>query len=134
VFDELNRHYFQGSLPRYRIDVVEVIAGERPSVSGKISIENRVIYVRHTHDVRGLASVLLHEMAHAAGGYGHEEPYFRELKRLTKSEAPLFGDDDVSGITYEQYAETRRLKEYLLRVAADEAVGRENQGMEDTNG
>jgi len=81
LFDTYNQQYFGGRLPRYKVLHTDKYNG------GRCERRKRTIYINpHTGDI---SLILLHEMAHAAVGYGHGKVWLDEIKRLVELGAPL---------------------------------------------
>jgi hypothetical protein len=90
LFEEFNRLYFNGGLPRYRVQIVDRII--RGFDAGRIKRRQRLIQIRRG-SLEDMAGILLHEMAHAATNNEHAKRFQDEMRRLRAAEAPLAQSD-----------------------------------------
>ena len=74
LFDHLNREFFEGRLPKYRVRTRPSQGGEY----GSINAEEQTIWLCQCADRR---TTLLHEMCHI-GTPGHGRAFRAKLKRL----------------------------------------------------
>jgi hypothetical protein len=92
LFDELNRRYWRGRLPRYRIIQRSTLSG---GALGQCRDGTRTILIAPHASVDALRATLLHEMCHIGTGPGlaHGPRFVRKLRRLVKlGESPLLED------------------------------------------
>lgn len=93
LFDELNRKYWRGRLPRYR--VIER-ASLRANCRGQCNNARRTILLAPHPSPEALRLTLLHEMCHigTGAGYDHGQRFLRKLRRLVRlGEAALVEED-----------------------------------------
>jgi hypothetical protein len=90
LFEEFNRVYFNGRLPRYRVQIVDRII--RGFDAGKITRRKKLIQIRRG-SLEKMAEILLHEMAHAATNERHAKRFQDEMRRLRVAGAPLAESD-----------------------------------------
>src|SRR5437762_6792559 len=83
LFDLYNQQYFAGRLPRYKVALSDRYKHSR-CFKGE-----RKIYINPDGEI---SDDLLHEMVHAAIGYGHGKLFLMEVKRLVELGAPLQKD------------------------------------------
>jgi len=91
LFQEFNQRYFGGRLPAYRIRVVDHISWL--GTEGRCLKKRKLIQVQRAIPEDRAASLLLHEMTHAATNGDHGMPWKREMIRLREAGAPLDGPD-----------------------------------------
>jgi hypothetical protein len=93
LFDRLNRKYWAGRLPRYRVFESQKHGGLGMCLRGK-----KRIYIRAGFPPYIRRKVLLHEMCHAATNDAHGKVWQAEMLRIadlgapTKREAMHYGD------------------------------------------
>lgn len=84
LFEQLNREFFGGRIPPYRIIYGQPPGGPR-GCSGHCDPGTRIIYVEPSPPTpEGLRRVLLHEMAHV-GSLGHGKRFQAKLLRLARA-------------------------------------------------
>lgn len=87
LFDEFNRRYWRGRLPRYRVLRVQFLTSH---LAGRCNDTRHLISLSRHLTGDDLRRMLLHEMCHIGprgGGHGHE--FQRRLKRLGGLGEPL---------------------------------------------
>lgn len=90
LFHKLNRQYFNGQLPEYRVVVSDEFGLGSHGLCRK---EEREIHVGTSLRGKELTKALLHEMAHAAvPKRGHGKAWSAEMERLAKMGAPTRKD------------------------------------------
>src|SRR5260370_13338810 len=83
LFDQYNKRYWRGRLPRYKVLVTDKYTG------GRCEKRQRMIYINPSTPAV-VSRTLLHEMAHAAvRGNGHNKVWLDEVKRIVRLGAPL---------------------------------------------
>ncbi len=92
LFDELNRKYWRGKLPKYRVIRRAVLFGR---CLGLCSNDSRTILLRRDLEGEALRLTLLHEMCHIGpeSGYDHGPRFLRKLRRLARLGEPKLLDD-----------------------------------------
>jgi hypothetical protein len=113
LFHDFNQRYFDGKLPRYRVEVVEQLG---VLVAGQIEKKQRCILLLASA-LEPLAT-LLHEMAHAATNKFHGTQWQAEMRRLAKAGAPV----DPNDLTPDP-PPYKRLLEYAMLFVADHPEG-----------
>lgn len=81
LFDQLNRVFFRGRLPRYRVHRTCAHSRYGLGMDGRCDPETQIIFIRKDLPGDKLRSVLLHEMCHI-GSTGHGRCFQAKLKRL----------------------------------------------------
>ena len=81
LFDELNRRYWRGRLPYYRVIRRDLAKKE---IRGKCNNESQTILLEKTLEDDEIRATLLHEMCHIGNGpgYDHGPRFLRKLRRL----------------------------------------------------
>jgi hypothetical protein len=108
LFDEFNRRYWRGRLPRYRV----IRWRFKNELLGRCDNKRRTILLRS--DLRGetLRLTLLHEMCHIGKGrgYDHGPVFLRKAHRLVKlGESKLIEDiEQYDGTAVSRYIEKCR--------------------------
>jgi hypothetical protein len=93
LFDELNKRYWRGRLPKYRVIRRAVLRGD---VLGQCDNRRRTILLRSDVTEEQLRLTLLHEMCHigTGRGYDHGPSFLRKLHRLVRlGETGLLAED-----------------------------------------
>jgi hypothetical protein len=88
LFQEFNGKYFEGKLPRYKIEVCNECWGDGYA-SGECYRKRRLIWIARSDNANYMVSTLLHEMCHAAGHKYHGPRFFAEVQRIQALGAPL---------------------------------------------
>ena len=111
LFDELNRRYWRGRLPRYRV----IRRALLPRFLGTCSDETQTILVDSSLAGEMLRLTLLHEMCHIGTdkGYSHGPVFLRKLRRIERLGEPKLLSE------VEQYDGTDAAR----RIAAARAAG-----------
>ena len=83
LFDELNKRYWRGRLPRYRV-IRRAALGDR--AMGLCNNKTRTILLLQSLDGEKLRLTLLHEMCHIgkASEYPHGPQFLKKLHRLAR--------------------------------------------------
>jgi hypothetical protein len=115
LFQEFNQRYFGGRLPAYRIRVVDCISWL--GAEGQCLKKRKLIQVQRAVPEGRVASLLLHEMAHAATNGGHGMPWKREMIRLREAGAPLDGPDAT--VSLDDWDGLRVSRSHFRAVAQD---------------
>ena len=79
LFDELNRKFFKGQLPRVRVTLSASIRA-----NGEYWGERRLIRLRRGLDPAALRRALLHEMCHVGTPGDHGTPFLKRLRILAR--------------------------------------------------
>lgn len=119
LFDELNRKYWRGQLPRYRVIERASLPADR---LGQCDNARRTILLAPHPSPEALRLTLLHEMCHIGTGPGsdHGPRFLRKLRRLVQLGETKLVEEDIEhydGTAVERFLEARR--------AAGETVGEE---------
>ena len=117
LFDELNRKYWRGRLPRYRV----VERASLPDL-GQCDNARRTILLGPHPSPEAFRLTLLHEMCHIGTGPGsdHGPRFLRKVRRLVRLGETKLVEEDIEhydGTAVERFLEARR--------AAGETVGEE---------
>jgi hypothetical protein len=113
-FDEYNRVYFDGRLPRYRVQIVDRII--RGFDARRIKRRQRLIQIRWGSP-EDMAGILLHEMAHAATNNEHAKRFQDGMRRLRAAGAPLAQSD-----LQEPEGPTRLTRTFIREVLEQEVL------------
>lgn len=106
LFDELNRRYWHGRLPRYR-----VIRRAALRCLGGCNNRTRMILLRRDLAGEALRLTLLHEMCHIGPdvGYDHGPHFLRKLRRLVRLGEPKLLEEGIE--RYDGTAVARYIRE-----------------------
>lgn len=115
LFDELNRRYWRGRLPRYRI----IRRAKLPDHLAYCRNETRTIVVRADLAGNDLRLTILHEMCHIGsdGGRVHGALFQRKMRRLVGLGVPKLTGD------LERYDGTADQREFERHIAAGGSGG-----------
>lgn len=103
LFDELNRRYWRGRLPKYRVIRRDL---SRDELDGYCDDNRRTIVLHKDLADEDLRRTLLHEVCHIGSGPKHGPRFQRKLDRLIKlGESKLLGDVECyDGTAFTRYA------------------------------
>jgi len=91
LFDDYNRRYWRGRLPRYNVVISDTYWGSACDRRNRQVFFHPVVFERSSE--RQVRETLLHEMAHAATPGVHSKAWYREMKRLHRLGAPVDASD-----------------------------------------
>jgi hypothetical protein len=104
LFDRLNRQFFAGRLPAYKVRTVRRFTDQvRGDQRGHCEPKKQTILVRADLDSAALRQVLLHEMCHH-GAIGHGRRWQAKMRRLAE-----FGET-WAGTEADAYAEAGKIE------------------------
>ncbi len=109
LYDELNRQFFHGRLPRYRV-AFTTFYGSRQR--GRCVSKRRLILVRRGLDGEELRRVLLHEMCHI-GALGHGQRWQSKLRSLAE-QGESWADEEAK-----RYAEGPTWNRLMVNLRLD---------------
>ena len=124
LFDELNRRYWRGRLPRYRLICRNLTKQE---LLGRCYNQGKTILLEKSLTDDALRQTLLHEMCHIGSGpgYDHGRLFLRKVRRLVRlGESKLIEDVERYDGTAEQrdYEELKRKGVQIHDVSFRQAV------------
>lgn len=91
LFHDLNKQFFGGRLPRYRVTLSSSALLDGECLSGQ-----RLIRLRRGPADRPLREILLHEMCHIGTGNGHGEKFLARLRGLA-AQGEAWATDEADG-------------------------------------
>lgn len=110
LFDEYNRRYWRGRLPRYRV----IRRALPPDLLGRCSDARRTILLQKDLEPERMRLTLLHEMCHigAVGpGFDHGPRFLRKVRRLVQLGESKLLEEDVErydGTAVTKYIEAQK--------------------------
>ena len=116
LFKRFNEEYFDGKLPRYRIQVVNSISSKLHPL-GHCNRRRRLIRIREAEE-GSMIETLIHEMAHAATNDNHGPIWKEEMNRLHTVGAPI----DLRDLDRQQNHLTKSLIEDLVLEGSDDVT------------
>lgn len=118
LFDEFNRKYWRGRLPRYRVIFRNKIGDD---FLGMCNSHAKTILLKKSLVGDDLRLTLLHEMCHIGGSYGgngHGPAFLRKLRRLVRLGETKLVEEDIE--RYDGTATEREIAK--LRTAGESGV------------
>ena len=115
LFDELNRKYWRGRLPRYRV----IQRASLRDLLGQCDNTRRTILLAPHSSPEKLRLTLLHEMCHIGTGPGHSHGprFLRKLRRLVRLGETGLVEEDIEhydGAVVERHLEAVRADGHVV--------------------
>ena len=107
LFAEYNQLYFGGRLPRYKV----LLTNDHSPCERR----KRKIYINP--DKEDVSVILLHEMVHAAVGFGHRKKWLDEVRRLAELGAPL--KEEIQKYSPEKETSSKQLLDEFFEAGQD---------------